>query len=213
MKLKKNLLLFSYLLVLMTGCKETAPSSATDSYKTLRIEKQDYTLNRQFMAKIESQERIAVRPAVGGTLVKVCVAEGALVKQGQPIFVIDQAPYIAAVNAAKAQVAFIDGAHQSFGMDHSGMDDETSAGEYYIDCLCVAASYRKQGIATALIKAVIRKAGSLRMPSVGLLVDSGNPEAEHLYTQIGFRYLDDNVWGGHPMKHLVIENKSLSQTI
>ena len=106
--------------------------------------------------------------------------------------------------------AFIDGARQSFGMDHSGMDDETSAGEYYIDCLCVASPYRKQGIATALIKAVIRKAGSLGMPSVGLLVDSGNPEAEHLYTQIGFRYLDDNVWGGHPMRHLVIETNILT---
>ena len=103
MKLK-NVLLF-YMLALLTGCKETAPSPAADSYKMLRVKKQDYTLNRQFMAKIESQERIAVRPAVGGTLVKVCVAEGALVKQGQPIFVIDQAPYIAAVNAAKAQVA------------------------------------------------------------------------------------------------------------
>lgn len=109
--------------------------------------------------------------------------------------------------------AFIDGARQSLGMDHSGMDDETSAGEYYIDCLCVAAPYRKQGIATALIKAIIKKACSLGMPSVGLLVDCGNPKAEHLYTQIGFRYLDDNVWGGHPMRHLVIENKTLSQTL
>ena len=89
---------------LLTGCGETA-SSPADTYKTSCVKRQDYTLNRQFMAKIESQERIAVRPAVGGTLVKVCVAEGALVKQGQPIFVIDQAPYIAAVNAAKAQVA------------------------------------------------------------------------------------------------------------
>ena len=95
-------------------------------------------------------------------------------------------------------------------MDHSGIDDETGAGEYYIDSLCVAAPYRKQGIATALIKAVIRKAGSLGMPSVGLLVDSGNPKAEHLYTQVGFRYLDDNVWGGHPMRHLVIETASLA---
>ena len=108
------------------------------------------------------------------------------------------------------RLAFIEAAKEYLGKDHSGMDDETSAGEYYIDCLCVAAPYRKQGIATALIKAVIKKAGSLGMPSVGLLVDSGNPEAEHLYTQIGFRYLDDNVWGGHPMRHLVIETNILT---
>lgn len=109
--------------------------------------------------------------------------------------------------------AFIDGARQSLGMDHSGMDDETSAGEYYIDSLCVAAPYRKQGIASALIKAVVQKARSLGMPSVGLLVDSGNPEAEHLYTQIGFRYLDDNVWGGHPMRHLVMTTQFSGSSI
>lgn len=90
---------------LMTGCKETASSPASDSYKTLRVEKQDYTLNRQFMAKIESQQRIDIRPVIGGILKKICVREGAQVKKGQPLFVIDQAPYIAAVDAAKAQLA------------------------------------------------------------------------------------------------------------
>ena len=98
--------------------------------------------------------------------------------------------------------AFIDGARQSFGMDHSAIDDETSAGEFYLDSLCVAAPYRKQGIATALLKASIEKARTLSMPSVGLLVDCGNPKAEYLYTQIGFRHQDDTSWGGHPMHHL-----------
>ena len=98
--------------------------------------------------------------------------------------------------------AFIDGARQSFGMDHSAIDDETSAGEFYLDSLCVAAPYRKQGIATALLKASIKKARTLGMPSVGLLVDCGNPKAEYLYTQIGFRHQDDTSWGGHPMHHL-----------
>ena len=105
MKPKKYLLLFSCILALMTGCRETVHIPTTGSYKMLRVKQQDYTFNRQFMAKIESQQRIAVRPAVGGTLVKICVAEGSQVKQGQPVFVIDQAPYVAAVDAAKAQVA------------------------------------------------------------------------------------------------------------
>ena len=98
--------------------------------------------------------------------------------------------------------AFIDGARQSFGMDHSAIDDETSAGEFYLDSLCVAAPYRKQGVATALLKASIEKARTLGMPLVGLLVDCGNPKAEYLYTQIGFRHQDDTSWGGHPMHHL-----------
>jgi len=89
---------------LLAGCRETA-SSPADTYKTLCVERQDYTLNRRFTARIESQQKVEVRPVVGGTLVKECVKEGAQVKKGQPLFIIDQAPYIAAVDAAKAQVA------------------------------------------------------------------------------------------------------------
>lgn len=89
---------------LLTSCGETA-SSPADTYKTLRVERQDYTQNRRFTVKIESQQKVAIRPVVGGTLIKECVKEGAQVKKGQPLFIIDQAPYIAAVDAAKAQVA------------------------------------------------------------------------------------------------------------
>jgi DNA-3-methyladenine glycosylase I len=37
---------------------------------------------------------------------------------------------------------------------------------------------------------------------VGLLVDKGNPQAEHLYHDVGFRHVGDSTWGGHEMKHL-----------
>ena len=90
--------------ILLTGCGETA-SSPANTYKTLRVERQDYTQNRRFTVKIESQQKVAIRPVVGGTLIKECVKEGAQVKKGQPLFIIDPAPYIAALNAAKAQVA------------------------------------------------------------------------------------------------------------
>lgn len=89
---------------LLAGCRETA-SSPADTYKTLCVKRQDYTQNRRFTVRIESQQKMDVRPVMGGTLKKICVSEGAQVKKGQPLFIIDQAPYIAAFNAAKAQVA------------------------------------------------------------------------------------------------------------
>ena len=99
----RNFLMLLCILPLLTGCGESEANSA-DTYKTLCVERQDYTLDRQLTAKIESKENIDVCALVGGTLKKVCVHEGARVKKGQPLFIIDQAPYIAAVNAAKAQV-------------------------------------------------------------------------------------------------------------
>ena len=89
--------------ILLTGCGETA-SSPANTYKTLRVEKQNYTLERRFVAKIEGKENVDVCALIGGTLKKVCVKEGSRVKKGQPLFIIDQAPYIAAANAAKAKV-------------------------------------------------------------------------------------------------------------
>lgn len=46
-----------------------------------------------------------VRPQVSGTITQVCVEEGARVHKGQVLFVIDQVPYKAALQKAKAAVA------------------------------------------------------------------------------------------------------------
>lgn len=98
--------------------------------------------------------------------------------------------------------AFVKAAKESFGRDFSNMPDETSAGELYIDSIAVKESCRGRGIATKLLQATIDKARSMNLPAAGLLVDKGNPKAEKLYERIGFKYVDDNSWGGHEMKHL-----------
>ena len=63
--------------------------------------------------------------------------------------------------------------------------------------------YRGRGIATHLLNASLERARHMGLPGVGLLVDKGNPNAERLYLSCGFRYVDDNQWGGHAMRHLV----------
>ncbi len=99
--------------------------------------------------------------------------------------------------------AFIEAAKESLGKDHSGMDDETQQGELYLDSLAVLPAYRRQGIARRLLLATKERANSMGLPCVGLLVDQGNPAGEALYAAVGFRYANDNQWGGHPMKHLI----------
>ena len=96
---------------------------------------------------------------------------------------------------------FIEQAARQLDRDFSSMPDETEAGELYIDSLAVLPQYRRQGIATALLQATIKKAESMRLPA-GLLVDKGNPKAEKLYKEVGFTFVNDTAWAGHPMRHL-----------
>ena len=100
------------------------------------------------------------------------------------------------------RLAFVEGCLARFNRDFCNMDDETAAGELYVDSLAVDVRYRGKGIAKALLRATIEKAKQLQLPAVGLLVDKGNPKAERLYTSVGFQYVDDNQWGGHAMRHL-----------
>lgn len=93
----------------------------------------------------------------------------------------------------------IEKAAEYLEQDFSDMDDETQAGEYYLDSLCVKKEFRKRGLATRLIKEAIKRHGS---QPVGLLVDHTHPWAERLYRAIGFEFVNETTWGGHAMNHL-----------
>ena len=80
--------------------------------------------------------------------------------------------------------AFIKAAKEYIGKDHSGLDDETQAGELYLDSLAVLPDYRRQGIAQRLLHATKEKADKIGLPCVGLLVDKGNPAGEALLRAI-----------------------------
>ena len=46
-----------------------------------------------------------IRPQVSGRITQICVKEGAHVKKGQPLIILDQVPYQAAVRNAEARVS------------------------------------------------------------------------------------------------------------
>lgn len=98
--------------------------------------------------------------------------------------------------------AFVKAMKDNFNRDFSNISDETGPGELYIDSIAVPENYRGKGVATELLKAVIDKAKDMALPAVGLLVDTNNPKAEKLYGRVGFKFVGDNTWGGHPMRHL-----------
>lgn len=76
-------------------------------------------------------------------------------------------------------------------MDLENAEDETCAGEYYIDSLAVKPEYRRQGIARKLMEAQIKRGLEKGLAHITLLVDPENPNAQKLYKELGFEYLED----------------------
>lgn len=82
------------------------------------------------------------------------------------------------------------------------IEDETEAGEYYLDSLGVLPAYRGLGVGRALLDAASRGAFAEGHSRVGLIVDVDNPRAEQLYTALGFVRVGQKCFLGHDMWHL-----------
>jgi ribosomal protein S18 acetylase RimI-like enzyme len=84
-------------------------------------------------------------------------------------------------------------------------EDETQAGEYYIDCLAVNPDQRARGIGTKLLEFVINEYVNKQGQTLGLLVDEVNPNAKRLYLRLGFQSVATKVLFGKNMEHLQIK--------
>ena len=80
--------------------------------------------------------------------------------------------------------------------------DETEAGEFYIDTIAVLPQYRGRGIGRLLIASIRDKAFADGHKHIGLIVDFDNPQAESLYTSIGFVRVGTKFFLGHKMWHM-----------
>lgn len=90
---------------LLVSCgKKQQGGMPTATFKTMKVEAQDITLSNKYSATIRGRQDIEVYPQVSGTLQQVCVTEGQQVNKGQTLFIIDQVPYQAALNTAKASL-------------------------------------------------------------------------------------------------------------
>ena len=61
------------------------------------------TLNQNYTAVINGRQSVEIRPQVSGTITQICIDEGAKVKKGQTLVIIDQVPYEAALQTAVAK--------------------------------------------------------------------------------------------------------------
>ena len=83
-------------------------------------------------------------------------------------------------------------------------ENETQAGEYYIDTLGVDPNRQGKGIGTQLLQYLIDNYTIQQQKTLGLLVDKENPAAKKLYLKLGFKSVGKKVLVGHEMEHLQI---------
>ena len=88
------------------------------------------------------------------------------------------------------------------------VEDETSAGEFYLDSLAVLPRFRGCGVGRSLLTAAAERAFAAGHERVGLIVDFDNPRAEALYTSIGFKRVNPTTFLGHDMWHMQMKRKS-----
>ena len=81
---------------------EAPPAPEVDVAAVLKRNVTDW---QTYSGRMAAVEKVEVRPQVSGTSVSVNFRDGALVKKGDTLFVIDPRPYQAAVDQAAAQVA------------------------------------------------------------------------------------------------------------
>lgn len=88
-----------------TGCKEQGSAEQIREVPVIEIVKTDSAIVAdRYSAVIEGRQDVELYPQISGKLTKICVGEGDEVNAGQLLFVIDQAPYQAAVRMAVANV-------------------------------------------------------------------------------------------------------------
>lgn len=93
-------------LLSFSACKQDkSEQTQSGGYSLMKLKAEDRELSVKYSAVIEGKQDVEVRPQVSGTITRVCVQEGARVRKGQLLFIIDQIPYQAAMQKAKAAVA------------------------------------------------------------------------------------------------------------
>lgn len=105
---RSTLLVALPLALLAAACGRRPAAAATTGpveVGVVTLEPTSVTLTRELPGRTSAYRVAEVRARVDGIVQKRLFAEGSDVKEGQPLFLIDPAPYRAALDAAKAQLA------------------------------------------------------------------------------------------------------------
>lgn len=103
--MKSRIVLVAFFTVLLSGCgSKSNDTGKVPEYAVQELQKTNADLTTAYPASIKGKQDVEIRPQVSGFITKLCVDEGATVRKGQVLFVIDPTQYEAATRTAKAAV-------------------------------------------------------------------------------------------------------------
>jgi membrane fusion protein (multidrug efflux system) len=91
-------------MIFPVSCSQKQQSVQSGNYKTMVVSTSDRTVSSSYSAKIQGKQDVDIMPQVSGQITDICIKEGSRVRKGQTLFIIDQAPYEAALATAEANV-------------------------------------------------------------------------------------------------------------
>lgn len=103
-EITSKLLIGGLCLTTICACKQEQTETRVNEYEVMKVSLSDKRLTSYYSASIKGKQDVEIRPQVSGTITEVCVKEGAAVRKGEPLFIIDQVPYQAALEIAIANV-------------------------------------------------------------------------------------------------------------
>ena len=163
------------------------------TYPLLRVSPEDRTLSISYSAVIEGKQDVEVRPQVSGFITDVLVKEGAKVKKGQTLFVIDTIPYAASYRQAKAAVATAEAQLATAQLSLEGSEDlyadkvisdfelQTARNSYNSAVAALrqaeaAEASAAQNLSYAIVKSPVNGSAGMTSIRVGALVSSAMTE-------------------------------------
>jgi membrane fusion protein (multidrug efflux system) len=104
-------LLLALMLVLVPLSSREQPASGPPAVGVVRAERQQITETDEFIGRIQSVGRVALVARVSAYLEKRLFVEGSEVKKGDLLYLLEQPPFQAQVDADKANVAQLEAQH------------------------------------------------------------------------------------------------------
>ena len=102
--MKKNFYLMMLCMLSVCSCKDVQQAPQGTDYKTIRVKTTGQTIESDYASVLRGRQSVEIRPQVSGTITDIRINEGDKVRKGQTLFILDQLPYRAALNTAKAKV-------------------------------------------------------------------------------------------------------------